>query len=151
MADATDDTPQPSAGGTEQTATGIHAIEDLSPARAPATDWRTAAFSTTPEGIVLFDFSGRVLDANPAFAELVERRSSQAREMNILDIVAPHFLQTTAERLAAAAAGSCNSLSLEFRVRVTGGAVRHVAGEASVLPGHDGRPVGAVADRKSVV
>lgn len=150
MADATDDTPQPSAGGTEQTATGIHAIEDLSPARAPATDWRTAAFSTTPEGIVLFDFSGRVLDANPAFAELVERRSSQAREMNILDIVAPHFLQTTAERLAAAAAGSCNSLSLEFRVRVTGGAVRHVAGEASVLPGHDGRPVGAVAHVRDV-
>ncbi|MBL8777302.1 MAG: EAL domain-containing protein [Acidimicrobiales bacterium] len=154
MADANSGTPQPSAGGADATITApVDAPLPEAPTTAAAdtgADWRTAAFAAAPVGIVLFDFTGRVLDANPAFAELVERRASQAREMNLLDIVAPNFLQATNERLAAAAAGSCTSLSLEFRVQVSGGPVRHVAGEASVLPGRDGRPVGAMAHVRDV-
>ena len=148
MADATTGTPQSSAGGADATAPAPASPLDDTP--TTAADWRAAAFATAPVGIVLFDFTGRVLDANPAFAELVERRSSQAREMNLLDLVPPHFLQATTERLAAAAAGTCTSLALEFRIPVSGGPVRHVVGEAAVLPGRDGRPVGAMAHVRDV-
>lgn len=148
MADATTGTPQSSAGGADATAPAPASPLDDTP--TTAADWRAAAFATAPVGIVLFDFTGRVLDANPAFAELVERRSSQAREMNLLDLVPPHFLQATTERLAAAAAGTCTSLALEFRIQVSGGPVRHVVGEAAVLPGRDGRPVGAMAHVRDV-
>ena len=117
---------------------------------AAGADWRTAAFTSAPVGIVLFDFTGRVLDANPAFAALVERRSSQAREMNVLDLVAPTFAQPTADRLTAAAEGRGSTIGLEFRVPLPTGGVRHVVGDASVLHGRDGRPVGAIAHVRDV-
>ena len=147
MADADGGIPQPSADGTDAVAVDRR---DEPAAGAPTADWRSVAFATAPVGIVLFDFTGRVLDANPAFAGLVERRSSQAREMNLLDIVAPHFLDATTERLAAAAAGRCSTVELELRVPVSGGPARHVTGEASVLEGRDGRPVAAMAHVRDV-
>ena len=146
MADGHRATPQPSTGSAGDPTPA----QGESTSGAYAADWRTAAFASAPTGIVLFDFTGRVLDANPAFAELVERRSSQAREMNLLDIVAPNFAQSTTERLAAAAAGRCSSLTLELRVSVAGENTRHVVGDAIVLPGRDGRPAGAIAHVRDV-
>ena len=120
------------------------------PESATPRDWRTTAVATAPTGIVLFDFTGRVLDANPAFAELVERRASQAREMNLLDIVAPNYLQSTTERLSAAAEGRCSTITVELRVPVSGGQNRHVVGEATVLAGRDTVPVAAIAHVRDV-
>ena len=155
MADGPTGTPQPSPGSVDDAA--AHAIATADPDRAgiptggtAGADWRTAAFATAPVGIVLFDFSGRVLDANPAFAALVERRSSQAREMNLLDLVAPTFAQPTADRLTAAAEGRTSTIGLEFRVPLPTGGVRHVVGDASVLHGRDGHPVGAIAHMRDV-
>ncbi len=112
MADGNPGTPQSRAGGAgAEDSVGL-GTPDVGPSTTlPTPDWRLVAFATAPAGVVLFDFTGRVLDANPAFADLVERRASQAREMNLLDIVAPHHLQATTERLDAAATGSCTSPS----------------------------------------
>jgi len=113
-------------------------------------DWRHAAVAAAPTGIVLFDFTGRVLDANPAFAALVERRSSQAREMNLLDVAAPNYLQGISERLGAAADGRASTISLELRVPVSGGPTRHVVGDATVLHDLEQRPVAALAHVRDV-
>ena len=152
MADGNPGTPQSRAGSAAGAKDSVGpGTPDVGPSTTlPTQDWRLAAFATAPAGVVLFDFTGRVLDANPAFAELVERRASQAREMNLLDIVAPHHLQATTERLDAAATGSCTSITLEFRVHVSGGPVRHVVGEATVLSGNHGDPVSAIAHVRDV-
>ena len=113
-------------------------------------DWHAAAVASSPGGIAVFDFTGRVMDANPAFAAQVERPSGQAREMNLLDIVVPDHRQATLERLEAARAGTCSTISLEFRIATESGRIRHVAGDAAVLQDDAGQPVAAMAHTRDV-
>jgi PAS domain S-box-containing protein len=116
--------------------------------------WRSV-FENSAIGIVLADPSGKFIEANRAFQELVGYTSEELKTLTYVDITHTEDILRGAEVIEQLVSGSKREVQLEKRYRHKGGEYIWVRATGTVIRDSDGSPryllglVEDVTDRKS--
>jgi PAS domain S-box-containing protein len=124
----------------ESDARSRHQLEEIRRAdaalRSSEDRWRLI-FENSAIGIVLADPSGRFVEANRAFQELVGYTNQELRTLTYVDITHEADLRRSAEAVHDLASGTMREVQLEKRYRHKDGRFIWVRATGTVIPGSD--------------
>ena len=157
--------PVPEAAGPVQRVVGV--VEDITDAQRQLEDIRQAeaalrsseerwrsVFESSAIGFVLADPSGRIVEANRAFQELVGYTAEEVKALTYAEVTYPQDIVRVAEAIEQLVSGAKREVQLEMRFRHKNGAFIWGRATGTKICGSDGTPryllglVEDVTDRK---
>src|SRR6185436_13983386 len=157
--------PVPESEGSVQRVVGV--VEDITDAQRQLEDIRQAeaalrsseerwrsVFESSAIGFVLADPSGRIVEANRAFQELVGYTAEEVKTLTYADLTHPQDIARVAEAIEQLVAGAKREVQLEMRFRHKNGTFIWGRATGTKICGSDGMPryllglVEDVTDRK---
>jgi diguanylate cyclase (GGDEF)-like protein/PAS domain S-box-containing protein len=84
---------------------------------------------------------GTLLEANEAFLELTGYTAEQVRQMTVMALIAPEYLEVSIENVEQLLRGEVRSVGRELKLVAAEGGETWVSATVSVVRGADGRPV----------